>query len=49
MRIGTALLEVAHVRTPCNDFKNWMGTSGFDNKAWVKRFTAECRPVPTFE
>jgi MOSC domain-containing protein YiiM len=45
-RIGTALLEVCHVRTPCNDFKNWMGVSGYDNTQWVKRFTAEARPGP---
>ena len=45
-RIGSALFEVCHVRTPCNDFKNWMGVSGFDNLQWVKKFTAECRPGP---
>ena len=45
-RIGTALLEVCHVRTPCNDFKNWMGVTGHDNTAWVKRFAAEARPGP---
>ena len=45
-RIGSVLFEVCHVRTPCNDFKNWMGVSGFDNSQWVKRFTAECRPGP---
>lgn len=45
-RIGTVLFEVCHVRTPCNDFKNWMGVSGFDNTHWVKKFTAECRPGP---
>lgn len=45
-RIGGALLEVASVRTPCNDFKGWMGLSGFDNRAWVKRFTAAGRPGP---
>jgi MOSC domain-containing protein YiiM len=42
------LLEVAHVRTPCNDFKGWMGESGYDPKAWVNRFTAEGRPGPDF-
>ncbi|AIY18125.1 MOSC domain-containing protein [Pimelobacter simplex] len=41
-----ALLEVAYVRTPCNDFKGWMGESGFDPRAWVKRFTAAGRPGP---
>lgn len=49
LRIGGAggpLLEVAHVRTPCNDFKGWMGESGFDPRAWVRRFTAEGRPGP---
>src|SRR6476469_1712816 len=45
-RIGTALFEVASVRTPCNDFKGWMGESGFDDRQWVKRFMAECRPGP---
>ncbi|MEI7058915.1 MOSC domain-containing protein [Nocardioides sp. CCNWLW239] len=45
-RIGTVLLEVCSVRTPCNDFKNWMGVSGYDNARWVKRFTAEGRPGP---
>jgi MOSC domain-containing protein YiiM len=45
-RIGTTLFEVASVRTPCNDFKNWMGFSGYDPKAWVRRFTAQARPGP---
>ncbi len=45
-RIGTAVLEVASVRIPCNDFKNWMGHSGYDDTAWVKRFAAEGRPGP---
>ena len=44
--VGTALFEVAEVRIPCNVFKSWMGESGFDNTAWVKRFTAEARPGP---
>ncbi|MCR6033580.1 MOSC domain-containing protein [Nocardioides sp. zg-579] len=42
--VGTALLEVAYVRTPCNDFKTWMGRCGFDNRAWVKRFTLDGAP-----
>jgi MOSC domain-containing protein YiiM len=46
--IGTVELEVASVRIPCNDFKNWMGTGGYDNSAWVKRFTAVGRPGPYF-
>jgi MOSC domain-containing protein YiiM len=48
LRVGEVVLEVAGVRTPCNDFKGWMGLSGFDNTAWVKRFTAERRPGPYF-
>lgn len=40
------LLEVCSVRIPCNDFKNWMGLGGFDNRAWVKRFTQVGRPGP---
>ncbi len=45
-RIGEVILEVASVRTPCNDFKVWMGRCGYDNSAWVKRFAAEGRPGP---
>ncbi len=45
-RVGTALLEVRSVRTPCNDFKEWMGRSGYENQAWVRRFGAEGRPGP---
>ena len=48
-RIGGAqgpLLEVASVRIPCNDFKNWMGLGGYDNRAWVKRFAQVGRPGP---
>lgn len=45
-RIGSALLEVASVRIPCNDFKGWLGECGLDNTAWVKRFTAGGRPGP---
>jgi MOSC domain-containing protein YiiM len=45
-RIGTVLLEICSVRTPCNDFKNWMGVSGYDNAQWVKKFAAEARPGP---
>lgn len=44
--IGTAEFQVAAVRIPCNDFKEWMGLSGYDNAAWVKRFTAAGRPGP---
>jgi MOSC domain-containing protein YiiM len=44
--IGTAELQVCAVRIPCNDFKEWMGLTGYDNAAWVKRFTADGRPGP---
>ncbi len=43
-RIGSVLLEVASVRTPCNDFKTWMGRGGHDNTAWVRRFAERSRP-----
>ncbi len=43
-RVGTVLLEVASVRTPCNDFKVWMGRGGHDNRAWVRRFAERSRP-----
>lgn len=46
LRIGEVLLEIAGVRTPCNDFKEFMGLSGFDNTVWVKRFMVERRPGP---
>ncbi|MEJ7774583.1 MAG: MOSC domain-containing protein [Nocardioidaceae bacterium] len=45
-RIGEVILEVASVRTPCNDFKMWMGLGGYDNRAWVRRFAEEARPGP---
>jgi len=45
-RVGTALLEVRSVRTPCHDFKCWMGENGFDTTGWVKRFAADARPGP---
>ncbi|MET1058807.1 MAG: MOSC domain-containing protein [Nocardioides sp.] len=45
-RIGTTVLEVASIRTPCNEFKSWMGETGYDRTAWVKRFTATGRPGP---
>ncbi|GAB3764147.1 MOSC domain-containing protein YiiM [Nocardioides ginsengisegetis] len=44
--VGDAVLEVASVRIPCNDFKNWMGRCGYDNRAWVRRFTETGRPGP---
>jgi len=46
-RVGSALLQVVSVRTPCTTFKQWMGQQpGVDNKGWVKRFTAAARPGP---
>jgi MOSC domain-containing protein YiiM len=45
-RVGTAVLEIASVRTPCNDFKMWMGLNGYDNRSWVKRFAQVARPGP---
>jgi len=45
-RVGTVLFEVGWVRIPCNVFKGWVGQSGFDNTAWVKRFTSVARPGP---
>ncbi len=45
-RIGESILEVAMVRIPCNDFKNWQRLNGFDDRAWVKRFAARERPGP---
>ncbi|HWJ66465.1 MAG TPA: MOSC domain-containing protein [Nocardioides sp.] len=50
LRIGDevdgVLLEAVSVRTPCNDFKGWMGETGFEPRAWVRRFTAAARPGP---
>ena len=40
------VLEVASFRTPCNVFKAWMGRSGYDSRAWVRRFAEEARPGP---
>lgn len=45
-RVGSALIEVASIRTPCNDFKGWIGECGLDNTAWVRRFAARARPGP---
>ena len=42
--VGGVLLEVSSVRIPCNDFKGWLGETGFDPTSWVKRFTADGRP-----
>ena len=45
-RIGSCVFQVADVRIPCSVFKGWMGMSGYDDTAWVKRFTIEGRPGP---
>ena len=43
-RIGTATFEVAMIRIPCNDFKNWQRRNGYEDKGWVRRFTLRGRP-----
>ncbi len=45
-QIGTAVLEVASIRIPCNDFRGWQRVSGYDDTAWVRRFAAVSRPGP---
>ena len=45
-RIGSTFFEIASVRTPCRTFAGWLGDEGFDNRGWVRRFTAEGRPGP---
>ena len=45
-QIGTAVLEVASIRIPCNDFRGWQRVSGYDDTAWVRRFAAVNRPGP---
>jgi MOSC domain-containing protein YiiM len=47
-RVGTAVLQIAHVRIPCQTFKGWMGRSGHDATAWLRRFTVAARPGPYF-
>jgi MOSC domain-containing protein YiiM len=47
-RVGTSVLQIAHVRIPCLTFKGWMGHSGYDATAWVKRFVLAGRPGPYF-
>jgi MOSC domain-containing protein YiiM len=47
-RVGSALLQISHVRIPCQTFKGWMGHSGYDDTTWVKRFTLGLRPGPYF-
>lgn len=45
-RVGGALMEISKVRIPCQTFKGWMGLTGYDPTAWVKRFAADTRPGP---
>ncbi len=40
------VLEVTGFRTPCAVFKAWMGRSGYDERAWVRRFAEDARPGP---
>jgi MOSC domain-containing protein YiiM len=47
-QVGTAVLQIAHVRIPCPTFKGWMGHTGHDATAWVRRFTLAGRPGPYF-
>lgn len=47
-RVGSAVLQIAHVRTPCLTFKGWMGHIGHDPTAWVRRFALAGRPGPYF-
>ncbi|MBV9832006.1 MAG: MOSC domain-containing protein [Marmoricola sp.] len=42
-QVGAAVFEVASVRIPCNDFKNWQRLNGYDDRAWVKRFATHGR------
>jgi MOSC domain-containing protein YiiM len=44
--VGTATLEIAMVRTPCNDYKSWQRLNGLDDRAWVRRFAVRGRPGP---
>jgi MOSC domain-containing protein YiiM len=47
-RVGTAVIQIAHVRTPCQTFKGWMGHTGHDATAWVRRFAVAGRQGPYF-
>lgn len=47
-RVGSAVLQIAHVRTPCQTFKGWMAHTGHDATAWVRRFALAGRPGPYF-
>ena len=45
-RVGSAILEVASVRTPCATFRAWMGRTTSSSRGWVKRFVSDARPGP---
>lgn len=47
-RVGTARLQIAHVRTPCQTLQGWIGELGFESRGMVKRFTRALRPGPYF-
>jgi MOSC domain-containing protein YiiM len=47
-QVGSAVLQISHVRTPCLTFKGWMGHTGHDPTAWVRRFALAARPGPYF-
>ncbi|HEX2895931.1 MAG TPA: MOSC domain-containing protein [Marmoricola sp.] len=47
-RVGTAVLQISHVRIPCRTFKGWMGHTGHDDTSWVRRFARAGRPGPYF-
>jgi len=47
-QVGSTRLQISHVRIPCLTFKGWMGHSGYDATAWVKRFVLAGRPGPYF-
>ena len=47
-QVGSAVLQIAHVRTPCQTFKGWMGHTGHDAAGWVRRFATAARPGPYF-
>lgn len=45
-RIGSAELEVASIRTPCQTFSSWLRINGLDNRGWARRFSEAARPGP---
>src|SRR5690606_33267360 len=45
-RVGSALLEVSAVRTPCHKFRARIGDLGLPSAGWLARFVAAGRPGP---